>query len=163
MQRIEAIWEQERATGFEADAVIIDYDDEIAPANRREDRRFQFAQIYRDLRQLAGDKNIVVWTAAQAVRGSEDREIIRAKETAEDASKIRKAGLIIGVGTYKKWNGELGNYGPAKTLHVIANKFGESGGVCRIWSNPEEGSFYDADKTAHWLKKDKEEREALGA
>ena len=151
VQTIEAAWERERADGFDADVVIVDYDDEIAPSKRMDSRRFEFAEIYRQLRQFASRAAVILWTAAQATREAESKDLIEGKDAAEDISKIRKATLSIGIGSCSKWNGEQGLGGDAKTLHVITHKFDRSRVWCRIWSDPSKGLFYDADKTLEWL------------
>jgi len=112
--RIEEIWERERNRGFTADAVLIDYDDEIKPPRKQEERRFEFADIYRSLRRFAAHKQVIVWTAAQTGRQTENMKIITAAATAEDISKIRKATLAIGIG-----KGDWGEH--SRYLYVAAH------------------------------------------
>ena len=148
---IQSVWDRERASGFDADVVIIDYDDEIQPAVRNRDRRHEFAEIYRDLRQFAARQGVIVWTAAQATRAAENHEIVGGSDVAEDISKVRKATMAIGIGTCPEWNGEQGVSGNALTLNVAAHKFDKQGVSCRIWSDPARGAFFDREKTARWL------------
>lgn len=146
VSKIESVWEKQKAYGFDSDVVIIDYDDEIKATVKRQDRRFEFSDIYRDLRKFAARKQIFLWTAAQATRDSEGKEFITAKYTAEDISKIRKCTVVIGIGT--------GSEGPdSKCLYVAAHKFDRQNVYCTIFGSPERGMFYDREKTFAFLAK----------
>lgn len=153
---IEAAWERERAAGFQPDVVLIDYDDEIKPARRADGRRFEFADIYRDLRQFASRADVILWTAAQTVREAGAKDLIQDTDTAEDYSKVRKSTLVLGLGACKAWNGNSEGKGDAKTLHVIFHRNDRMRVWCRIWSDPSRGLFYDEDKTAEWADRDEE-------
>jgi hypothetical protein len=95
---MEQIWERERDRGFDADAIIIDYDDEIEPPvaykNREIYRRFEFADIYRELRRWAARRQLIIWTAAQAKRGKgEDQKVVAGEDTAEDIQGAKSSSL----------------------------------------------------------------------
>jgi hypothetical protein len=142
--RIEEIWERERNRGFTADVVVIDYDDEIKPPRKLEERRFEFADIYRSLRTFAAQKQVIVWTAAQTGRKTENMKVITAAATAEDISKIRKATLAIGIGK-GDW-GENSRY-----LYVAAHKFDKMHVGCNIMGDFGSGIFYDREATMREL------------
>ena len=142
--RIEEIWERERNRGFTADVVVIDYDDEIKPPRKQEERRFEFADIYRSLRTFAAQKQVIVWTAAQTGRKTENMKVITAAATAEDISKIRKATLAIGIGK-GDW-GENSRY-----LYVAAHKFDKMHVGCNIMGDFGSGIFYDREATMREL------------
>jgi hypothetical protein len=95
---LENIWEMEKNRGFCADAVLIDYDDEIRPQKRQQERRMEFADIYRDFRAFLARHDLLGWTASQTSRKSDDMKIIGGKHIAEDISKIRKASFAISLG-----------------------------------------------------------------
>jgi replicative DNA helicase len=140
VQRIEQILLQERNHGFYADAVIVDYDDEIAPTKKKQERRFELADIYRDLRQLASRQKQIVWTAAQTQRGTEGLKILSGDKIAEDISKIRKVTMAIGLGQ--------GDWGPESIyLWVTAHKFDKQHVGCNIMADRERMLIYDAEKT----------------
>ncbi len=150
VSQIESIWERERALGFDSDAVIVDYDDEIKPPAKRAERREEFGDIYRAFRMFLAKRQVLGWLAAQATREAEGKKVIRGKMAAEDISKIRKSTLAIGIGQ--------GDWGPdSKFLYVAAHKFDQSHVGCHIWSASDKGMFYDADKTLEY-----QEREANG-
>ena len=144
VSRIERLWEQEKQNGFIADAVIIDYDDEIEceKAFKGESaRRFEFAEIYRRLRRFAGRTNAIVWTAAQTTKGAVGRRIITSRDTAEDFSKIRKVFLAITIGK----DPEEDN---VRTLYLAKHRMDRMGFAVEIVSNYDSAIFYDAEATA---------------
>ena len=151
--RMEEIWERERNRGFCADAVVIDYDDEIKPPRKQEERRFEFADIYRSLRRFAAQKKVIVWTAAQTGRQTENSKIITAAATAEDISKIRKATLAIGIG-----KGEWGDN--SRYLYVAAHKFDKMRVGCNIMGDFDRGILYDRTETLKAIDREAEERRA---
>lgn len=140
--KIEAFWEQERAKGFTADVVIIDYDDEIKPEVKRDERRHEFADFYRNFRAFLGRHQLIGWSAAQTRRDTEDLLIITGKHIAEDISKIRKATLCLSLGNgFSKW-GEKSVY-----IWVVANRNDKQEVGCLIYSDKERMLFYDRDAT----------------
>lgn len=146
--QVESVWERERTMGFTADVIIIDYDDEIRAVQKQKDRRFELAEIYRDMRQLAARRQVILWTAAQAKRAAEGRNIVTADMIAEDISKIRKVTLAISIG-----QGEWGD--DARFLYVAAHKFDIQKVSCQIWSNLSKSMFYDRDKTLMWMERER--------
>ena len=148
--QIESIWERERALGFDADVVVVDYDDEIRVSKARPDRRQEFADIYRDFRKFAARRQIIAWTAAQAVRGAEGKKVVTASMTAEDISKMRKVTMGIGIG-----QGEWGD--DSRYLYVAVHKFDRQKCGCTIWAAPEKAIFYDRAKTLLWMERERKE------
>lgn len=147
IQKVEAIYEQERNRGFTADVVLIDYDDEIRPIKKREERRMEFADIYRDFRVFLARHELLGWTASQTTRRSEDMKIISGKETAEDISKIRKASMAISLG-----KGDWGD--DSIFLWIAAHRYDRMNVGAHIVTNKEKSLFYDREKT---LEREKEE------
>jgi hypothetical protein len=147
--RIDEIWEQERSKGFTADATIIDYDDEIKAPQKKEERRFEFADIYRELRRFAARRQQIVWSAAQTGRKTEKMRIITSGATAEDISKVRKCRLAIGIG-----QGDWGD--DSRYLYVAKNNFGRQFVGRNIMGDFERTIFYDRVATA---KREDKERE----
>ena len=137
---IESIWERERDGDFPADAVIIDYDDEIRPQRKQSERRLEFADIYRDLRQFVARTQVIGWTAAQAQRRAEDERVISGKMIAEDISKIRKVTMAIGIGR-GDW-GENSRY-----LYIAAHRLDRQRTGMNIMTAPERGVFFDREPT----------------
>lgn len=142
---IENIWEQERNRGFAADAVIIDYDDEIKPKEKRSERRMEFADIYKDLRAVLARHELLGWTASQTGRQSEKMQFISGKEIAEDISKIRKAAFALSLGA-GQWGEE------SLFLWVAAHRYDRQHVGGNIVTDKGRMIFYDRDAT---LKREK--------
>lgn len=136
-------WEHERQNGFTSDVVVIDYDDEIQCSKQFKGdsaRRFEFAEIYRELRQMASKLGIIVWTAAQASKQAEGKKIVGRKDVAEDYSKIRKVTLAIGIGS----DPEQENI---KHLWVAAHKLDRCNFGVSIVTDYNSAIFYDRAST----------------
>ena len=81
--------------GFEPDLVIVDYAD-IAKAERRKgEMRHEQAGIYEDLRQIAGEFNVALWTGSQGNRDSHEADVVDMTNFAEAFEKaaIMDAGI----------------------------------------------------------------------
>lgn len=145
---VESIFDEHRNRGFTPDVVIIDYDDELRSTTKHDERRMEFADIYRDLRQFAAKKDVIVWTAAQTKRGTAGMKIIGGDDIAEDVSKIRKVSLAIGIGKGEWGDGSI-------YLNVAAHKLDQQHVGCNIMMNKERMIFYDRRKTLLLDKKHK--------
>jgi hypothetical protein len=138
--KIEQILLQERERGFHADAVIIDYDEELSPVTKRQEVRLELADIYRDLRQMIGRQNVIGWTAAQTQRSAEGLKVIGKDRVAEDYSKTRKATMVLGLG-----QGEWGE--DSIYLWVAKHRFDTQHIGCNIVTDKTRGLIYDREKT----------------
>lgn len=149
--RFRQAWEEHRQQGFIADAVIIDYDDEIEPEEKYKGDsapRMRTADVYRRLRKMAASLNIIVWTAAQATRAAENKPLLTGRDVAEDIGKIRKASLGIGIGgTNDEPN--------IKWLSVLRHRLDRSRFAVEIRSDFSRGLFYDRDATLEIIKRRK--------
>jgi archaellum biogenesis ATPase FlaH len=147
-ERLEQIWLDHRDQGFRADAYIIDYDDEITPTTKNKDRRFEFADIYRDIRRIAGDHKIILWTAAQTQRDTSRMKVLTSDELAEDISKARKVTMAISLGQ--------GDWGPdSYYLYVAAHRNDVQHVGVNIMSDKSRMLIYDPDATQ---EKEREEQ-----
>lgn len=75
--------ERLRVDGFEPDVVVCDYPGEMRASHRSNDRRFELAEIYRDLRTLAREWDAACHTAMQTNRASLTKAIVTIKDLAE--------------------------------------------------------------------------------
>jgi replicative DNA helicase len=69
--------------GFVADALVVDYGSIMRPTRAYRDKRHELASIYRELRDLAKETNVALWTAAQTNRGSFTKAIVNMSDLAE--------------------------------------------------------------------------------
>lgn len=153
---IVGVMQQEREKGFLADVLIIDYDDEIIPPRKQSERRFEFADIYRDLRQVAAKYNVILWTAAQTQRGTEEKMIVKANTIAEDISKPRKVTMALSIGS-----GPWGDN--SRHLYVAAHKFDTMNVGCDIMNDLERMVFYDHSATMRAIRADRKKAKQNGA
>lgn len=79
------------AEGFHTGALLVDYPDLMIASRQREEKRFELADICRELRQLGGDYGIPVWGASQSTRETFYKEVIG---TAGIAEAIEKAAVV---------------------------------------------------------------------
>lgn len=112
-----------RIQGKKPDMIIVDYADLLKGQglNNREVRH-ELGNIYEDLRGLAGELDVPIWTASQANRSAINEEIIQADKIAESYSKIMIADFVISLS--RKLEDKTANTG---RWHLIKNRFGPDG------------------------------------
>jgi len=106
--------------GFKPDLVVVDYAD-LLRGNGKEVRH-ELGNIYEDLRGMAGEYEIPVWTASQANRSALEEDVIGAEKIAESYSKIMTADFVISLS--RKVEDKIAGTG---RWHVIKNRFGPDG------------------------------------
>lgn len=131
MPDIEAELDKLVSEGFIPDVVLIDYDDEVKPTTKHKDRRLELADVYRDMRFCASSRNVLLWTAAQAVRGTADKAVLSADDLAEDISKARKVHCLLTLGT-----GTDPNNKAERTLRIAEHKYDEKGSSFTLVGDP---------------------------
>lgn len=151
VNRIEEIWERERNKGFIADAILVDYDEEIEPAIKygkdAAGRRMELSDIHKDFRRLMARRNLLGWLAAQTNRKAEGKKYITKELIGEDYGKIKKCFCCIGIG-----RGDWGE--DSKFIFVTKNKNDKSGIGWNIHSDFAHGTFYDRDRTLSRMRKE---------
>lgn len=75
--------------------IVIDYIDLIAPANRKLEGRFALTAVAQELREIAAEFGVGVWTATQANRPSWDKSIVKMSDVSEAIGKVEKADVIV--------------------------------------------------------------------
>lgn len=103
------------------DLIILDYADLIRPSSSK-DKRLELNDIYEDLRGLAGEHDIPIWTASQSSRSSTDDDVIEANKISESYNKIMVADFVMSLS--RKLEDKLGGTG---RWHIIKNRFGADG------------------------------------
>ncbi len=104
------------------DVIIVDYADLLGGAGRTQDLRHELGNIYEDLRGMAGEYEIPVWTASQANRSALEEDVIGADKIAESYAKIMTADFVISLS--RKIEDKISGTG---RWHVIKNRFGPDG------------------------------------
>ena len=108
--------------GTEVDMVVVDYADILRDMGGSREVRHALGNIYEDLRGLAGEFQIPVWTASQANRSALDEDVIEAQKVSESYQKIMTADFVMSLS--RKVEDKIGNTG---RFHVIKNRFGPDG------------------------------------
>ena len=109
-------------SGVTVDMVIVDYADILMPTGNFKEKRHAIGTIYEDLRGLAGELEIPIWTASQANRSALEEDVIGADKVSEDYSKVMTADFVISMS--RKVEDKIANTG---RFHVIKNRFGIDG------------------------------------
>ena len=104
------------------DAVIVDYADILKPTTFYREKRHSIGETYENLRGMAGEYDLPIWTASQANRSSLEEEVIDATKIAEDYSKVMTADFVMSIS--RKVEDKIANTG---RFHVIKNRFGIDG------------------------------------
>lgn len=83
----------EHTRGFRPDMLVLDYADLMHTDAR--DLRISTGRLYRDLRGLAGTRDMAVVTATQGNRSSADARVVTTSMIAEDWSKVGTADTVL--------------------------------------------------------------------
>ena len=108
--------------GIRPDMVIVDYADIMKSTQHFNEKRHQIGHVYEELRGMAGEFDIPVWTASQANRSSLEEDVIDASKVSEDYSKVMTADFVMSMS--RKVEDKIANTG---RFHVIKNRFGPDG------------------------------------
>jgi|TARA_B100002003_G_C14133717_1_gene545186 replicative DNA helicase len=108
--------------GTKVDMVLVDYADIMKDINKHTEMRHALGNIYEDLRGLAGELQVPIWTASQTNRSALDEDVIEASRIAESYAKVMVADFVMSLS--RKIEDKIGNTG---RFHVIKNRFGPDG------------------------------------
>ena len=111
-----------KTMGKDFDMVVVDYGDILRDTSNSREVRHALGNIYEDLRGLAGEFDIPIWTASQANRSALDEDVIEATKVAESYQKVMTADFVVSLS--RKVEDKIGNTG---RFHVIKNRFGPDG------------------------------------
>ena len=106
--------------GKKPDVIIVDYADLLRGPGV--EKRHELEGIYEDLRGMAGEYEVPVWTASQANRSALEEDVIGAEKIAESYGKVMVADFVISLS--RKVQDKLAGTG---RWHVIKNRFGPDG------------------------------------
>ena len=122
VQTLAAHIKQMELQGNLPDMILVDYADILKPIGNFTERRHQLGNIYEDLRGMAGEFDVPIWTASQANRSALEEDVIDASKVAEDYSKVMTADFVMSMS--RKVEDKIANTG---RFHVIKNRFGVDG------------------------------------
>jgi archaellum biogenesis ATPase FlaH len=93
--KLKAYIRQLERIGFYPDVVIVDYADEMLPTVMRDSSYLEMGGIYRELRSLAGELQIVIWTASQTSKGALTKEEFDIDAVADSFQKMFVCDLVL--------------------------------------------------------------------
>jgi len=128
--------ERYKILGKEPDMVIVDYADLLRGSGGNKEYRLELGNIYEELRGLAGQLEVPVWTASQANRSALQENVIQADKIAESYSKIMTADFVMSLS--RKIEDKVSGTG---RIHIIKNRFGPDGITFPSEINTNNGSF----------------------
>jgi len=142
---LSAYLQQIMSLGYTPDLMLVDYADLLRSMERAEARYIELGAIYEQLRGLAGEYQIPIWTASQSQRSSIQDDVIQADKIAESYSKIMTADFVVSLS--RKLEDKVNHTG---RMHVIKNRFGSDGMTFPVYMNPALGKMevYDENSDA---------------
>lgn len=111
-------------TGVKIDMIIVDYADLLRPAvaERNSNSYSEAGSVYEELRAVAGELQIPIWSASQANRSAHEEEVIQAHNVADSYRKIMTGDFVMSLSRRE----EDKQCGTAR-IHIIKNRFGADG------------------------------------
>ncbi len=113
--------------GFKPSVLIIDYADIMRSTRSYDSLRHELKLIYEELRNLAMEIRIPIWTASQANRDSANSDIVGLENMAEAYGKAMVADLVVSI-SRKATEKATG----AGRLYIAKNRAGKDGIVFPI-------------------------------
>ena len=121
--------------GNNPDLVIVDYGD-LLKVNTKKDKHEALEELYEEMRGMAGEYEIPVWTASQANRSATEVDVIEADKIASSYGKVMVADFLMSLA--RKVEDKLSGTGRG---HVIKNRFGPDGITLPSKINTNNGQF----------------------
>lgn len=126
------------------DMLVVDYADILRPfmADKNANSYSEAGSVYEELRQIAGELQIPVWSASQSNRGAHEEEVIQAHNVADSYRKIMTGDFILSLS--RRMEDKMASTG---RIHIIKNRFGQDGDTFPIEFDTSTGvaKVYDKD------------------
>lgn len=120
--------------GNTPDLIVVDYADLLKVSSK--DKHEALEELYEDLRGMAGEYGVPVWTATQANRSALEDDIIEADKIASSYGKVMVSDFLMSLS--RKVEDKLSGTGRG---HVIKNRFGPDGITLPSKINTNNGQF----------------------
>ena len=114
--------EKLRMRSIEVDMIIIDYGDLLRPVRYQKEKRNELEYIYEELRGIATEYQVPVWTASQTNRSGLNAEVITMESISEAFNKCFVADFIFSIS--RTIDDKVANSG---RLFVAKNRNGPDG------------------------------------
>ena len=129
--------------GKKPDLVIVDYADLLRGAVARKEMRHELESIYEDLRGVAGEYEVPLFTASQANRSALEDDVIEAGKISESYSKVMIADFVLSLS--RKVTDKIAGTG---RFHIIKNRFGPDGITFPSKMNMSNGQIHIYEETS---------------
>jgi hypothetical protein len=129
--------------GTKPDLVIVDYADLLRGSVARKEMRHELESIYEDLRGIAGEYEVPLFTASQANRSALEDDIIEAGKISESYSKVMIADFVLSLS--RKVTDKIAGTG---RWHIIKNRFGPDGLTLPSKMNMSNGQIHIYEETS---------------
>jgi replicative DNA helicase len=125
-------------TGAPIHMIVVDYADLLRPAaaDKNSNSYSESGTVYEELRGVAGELQIPVWSASQANRGAHEENVIQAHNVADSYRKIMTGDLILSLS--RKKDDKLAS---TARVHVLKNRFGADGITFPTYFNSSNGDI----------------------
>ena len=86
-----------RAEMWKPDLIIVDYADLMLPTRTRDELWAEATSTYEELRGVAMEMGVPVWTASQGTRDAFDREVVGQQHVSDSIGKARTADVVLTI------------------------------------------------------------------
>jgi len=106
------------------DLIVVDYADLLKPLNaeRNSNSYSEAGSVYEELRTVAGELQVPIWSASQAHRAAHEEDVIQAHNVADSYRKIMVGDFVLSLS--RKMEDKAAQ---TARIHVIKNRFGQDG------------------------------------
>ena len=125
---IKAHLEKLKMKGFQVDMIIVDYADLLRPINSLKEKRIELETIYEDLRGMASENVVPIWTASQTNRSGLNAEVVTMESISEAFNKCFVSDFIFSLS--RTVDDKIANGG---RLFIAKNRNGPDGLVYPIF------------------------------
>lgn len=129
--------------GFVPSVIIIDYADIMKSTRSYDSLRHELKLVYEELRNLAMDLNVPIWTASQANRESANSEIVGLDNMSEAYGKAMVADVVLTIS--RKANEKASGFG---RLFIAKNRAGRDGLMFPVKIDTSQSAFEVLDESA---------------
>jgi len=129
--------------GFKPDVVIIDYADIMKSSRSYDSLRHELKLVYEELRNLAMELEIPIWTASQANRESAQANVVGLENMSEAYGKAMVADVVVSLS--RKAAEKATGFG---RLFIAKNRAGKDGIVFPVSIDTSMSRFEILDETA---------------
>lgn len=109
--------------GISPDMIVLDYADLMRSRKAYDQKRLEEESVYEELRALAMELEIPIWTATQSNRGGLDAEVITLKDIAECFAKAMICDFFLTLNRKKDGN----DYSTIGNLFIAKSRLGRDG------------------------------------